>query len=201
MMKLYLNPASPFARKVRISALELALTERIELIEVSLSPVQPHHGLRSHNPLGKIPALVTEADEALYDSPVICEYLDALAGGDHLWPAAGPGRWRALRRQALADGLADAAILMRYELLIRPEGLRWSEWLDGQRLKVRTALEALEAEPLDGPFDIGAISIMCALEYLEFRFPEERWREGRPQLAAWHARLSLRPSVASTRPA
>ena len=201
MMKLYLNPASPFARKVRISALELALTERIELIEVSLSPVQPHHGLRSHNPLGKIPALVTEADEALYDSPVICEYLDALAGGDRLWPAAGAARWRALRRQALADGLAEAAILMRYELVIRPEELRWSEWLDGQRLKVRTALDALEAEPLDGPFDIGAISIVCALEYLEFRFPEERWREGRPQLAAWHERLRRRPSVASTRPA
>ena len=201
MMKLFFSPASPFARKVRISALELGLAERIEVIEVSLSPVQPHHGLRSHNPLGKIPALVTEAGEALYDSPVICEYLDALAGGDHLWPAAGPGRWRALRRQALADGLADAAILMRYELLIRPEGLRWSEWLDGQRLKVRTALEALEAEPLDGPFDIGAISIMCALEYLEFRFPEERWREGRPQLAAWHEGLSHRPSVVATRPA
>ena len=201
MMKLYLNPASPFARKVRISALELALAERIELIEVSLSPVQPHHGLRSHNPLGKIPALLTEADEALYDSPVICEYLDALAGGDRLWPAAGAARWRALRRQALADGLAEAAILMRYELVIRPEALRWSEWLDGQRLKVRTALDALEAEPLDGPFDIGAISIVCALEYLEFRFPEERWREGRPQLAAWHERLRRRPSVASTRPA
>ena len=201
MMKLYLNPASPFARKVRISALELGLAERIELIEVSLSPVQPHHGLRSHNPLGKIPALLTEADEALYDSPVICEYLDALAGGDRLWPAAGAARWRALRRQALADGLAEAAILMRYELVIRPEALRWSEWLDGQRLKVRTALDALEAEPLDGPFDIGAISIVCALEYLEFRFPEERWREGRPQLAAWHERLRRRPSVASTRPA
>ncbi len=201
MMKLYLNPASPFARKVRISALELALAERIELIEVSLSPVQPHHGLRSHNPLGKIPALLTEANEALYDSPVICEYLDALAGGDRLWPAAGAARWRALRRQALADGLAEAAILMRYELVIRPEALRWSEWLDDQRLKVRTALDALEAEPLDGPFDIGAISIVCALEYLEFRFPEERWREGRPQLAAWHERLRRRPSVASTRPA
>ncbi len=201
MMKLFFSPASPFARKVRISALELGLAERIELIEVSLSPVQPHHGLRSHNPLGKIPALVTEADEALYDSPVICEYLDALAGGDRLWPAAGAARWRALRHQALADGLADAAILMRYELVIRPEGLRWSEWLDGQRLKVRTALDALEAEPLEGPFDIGAISIVCALQYLEFRFPEVRWREGRPQLAGWHEGVSLRPSVASTRPA
>ena len=200
MMKLFFSPPSPFARKVRISALELGLAERIELIEVSLSPVQPHHGLRSHNPLGKIPALVTEADEALYDSPVICEYLDALAGGDRLWPAAGAARWRALRHQALADGLADAAILMRYELVIRPEGLRWSEWLDGQRLKVRTALDALEAEPLEGPFDIGAISIVCALEYLEFRFPEERWRERRPQLAAWHESLSRRPSVVSTRP-
>ncbi len=201
MMKLYFNPASPFARKARISALELGLAERIELVALTLTPVQPHHGLRAHNPLGKIPALVTDADEALYDSPVICEYLDALAGGGRLWPAAGPARWRALRRQALADGLADAAILMRYELVVRPEALRWSEWLEGQRLKVRTALDALEAEPLDGPFDIGAISIVCALEYFEFRFPEERWREGRPQLAAWHEGLSHRPSVVATRPA
>ncbi len=199
-MKLYCNALSPFARKVRISALELALAERIELIEVTLSPVQPHHGLRAHNPLGKIPALLTDAKEALYDSPVICEYLDTLAGADRLWPAAGAARWRALRQQALADGLVEAAILMRYEQVIRPEALRWSEWLDGQRLKIRTALDALEAEPLAGPFDIGAISIVCALDYLELRFPEERWREGRPQLSAWHEALSRRPSVAATRP-
>ena len=200
-MKLYASSTSPFVRKVRISALELGLAARIEEVPISLSPVNPHAALREHNPLGKIPALITDTGEALYDSAVICEYLDALAGGSRLYPAEGPARWRALRRQALADGLAEAAILMRYELVIRPEALRWSEWLDGQRLKVRTALDALEAEPLDGPFDIGAISIVCALEYFEFRFPEERWREGRPQLAAWHERLSRRPSVASTRPA
>lgn len=199
-MKLYFSPTSPFARKVRISALELGLTERLELIEVTLSPVQPHDGLRAHNPLGKIPALLSDTGEALFDSPVICEYLDALAGGNRLYPAASAARWRALRRQALADGMTDAAVLMRYELVVRPEALRWREWLDGQRLKIRTGLDALEAEPLDGPFDIGAISILCALDYLALRFPEERWGEGRPRLSAWHKALSARPSLASTRP-
>ncbi len=200
-MKLFSSPTSPFARKVRVSALELGLAERIELLEVSLSPVNPHAGLREHNPLGKIPALLTDAGETLYDSPVICEYLDALVGGNHLWPAGGAARWRALRRQALADGITDAAVLVRYEHAARPAQLRWTEWTDGQWLKIRTALEALEQESLDGPFDIGAISVACALGYLAFRFPQERWSERLPRLGAWYAAVCERPSLAATRPA
>lgn len=200
-MKLYFSPASPYARKVRISALELGLSERIELLPVTLSPVSPHAQLREHNPLGKIPALLTDSGEALYDSPVICEYLDALAGGGRLWPAAGPGRWPALRRQALADGITDAAVLVRYEQTVRPEALRWNEWIEGQRLKIRTALAVLETESLEGPFDIGAISIACALGYLDLRFPQERWRDQRPHLANWFAALAQRPSLVATAPA
>ena len=200
-MKLYFSPASPYARKVRVSALELGLAERIELLPVTLSPVSPNAQLREHNPLGKIPVLLTDSGEALYDSPVICEYLDALAGGGRLWPAAGPARWRALRRQALADGITDAAVLVRYEQTVRPEALRWSEWIEGQRLKIRTALAELERESLEGPFDIGAISIACALGYLDLRFAEERWREHQPRLAGWLATLAQRPSLASTTPA
>ena len=200
-MKLYFTPASPYARKVRVNALELALNERIELLPVTLSPVSPHAQLREHNPLGKIPTLLTDSGEALYDSPVICEYLDALAGGGRLWPAAGPVRWRALRRQALADGITDAAVLVRYEQTVRPEALRWNEWIEGQRLKIRTALAVLETESLEGPFDIGAISIACALGYLDLRFPEERWRDHRPRLANWFAALAQRPSLVSTAPA
>ncbi len=199
-MKLYTSSASPFVRKVRISALELGLAERIEEVPISLSPVNPHAALREHNPLGKIPALITDTGEALYDSAVICEYLDALAGGNRLYPAEGPARWRALRRQALADGITDAAVLVRYEQAARPAALRWPEWIDGQWLKVRTALDALEGESLDGPFDIGAISIACALGYIDLRFSEERWRERRPRLATWLAGVSERPSVAATRP-
>ena len=199
-MQLYSSPASPFARKVRVSAHELGLDARLQLINITLSPVNPHAGLRTHNPLGKIPALVTDSGETLYDSPVICEYLDALAGGGRLIPTAAAARWTALRRQALADGLTDATVLVRYEQAVRPAALRWQDWIEGQFLKVRTALDALEQEDLEGPFDIGAVSLACALGYLDFRFAEEHWRETRPRLAAWYDAVSRRPSLAATRP-
>ncbi len=199
-MQLYSNPASPFVRKVRVSAHELRLTGRIELLDITQSPVNPHRELRAHNPLGKIPALITDAGESLYDSAVICEYLEALAGGNRLFPAPGPARWTALRRQALADGMADAAVLVRYEQTARPATLQWQDWIEAQFLKIRTALDALESENLDARCDIGAISIACALDYLDLRFPGERWRETRPRLGAWHAALSERPSLAATRP-
>jgi glutathione S-transferase len=199
-MQLFTNPNSPFARKVRVSALELGLADRLENLEVTSSPVDPHSGLRERNPLGKIPALVTDAGETLYDSPVICEYLDVLAGGGRLFPPHGPARWRALRRQALADGIADAAVLVRYETAARPVPLQWREWLDGQWLKIHTALDALERDTLDGPFDIGAISIACAIGYLDLRFPQEPWRQSRPRLARWLDALAERASLAATRP-
>lgn len=199
-MQMYSSPTSPFARKARVTALELGLDARITLINISLSPVNPHRELRVHNPLGKLPALITDAGETLYDSPVICEYLDTLAGGGRIFPASGPARWTALRRQALADGLTDATVLVRYETAVRPTSLQWREWIEGQFLKVRTALDALESEDLGGAFDIGTLSVACALGYLDFRFPDERWRETRPRLATWYAATSERPSLASTRP-
>lgn len=199
-MQMYSSPTSPFARKARVTALELGLDARITLINISLSPVNPHRELRVHNPLGKLPALITDAGETLYDSPVICEYLDTLAGGGRIFPASGPARWTALRRQALADGLTDATVLVRYETAVRPTSLQWREWIEGQFLKVRTALDALESEDLGGAFDIGTLSVACALGYLDFRFPDERWRETRPRLATWCAAISERPSLASTRP-
>ncbi|MDE2262775.1 MAG: glutathione S-transferase [Gammaproteobacteria bacterium] len=199
-MKLYFNPASPYVRKVRVTAHELGLSDKIELISVSLTPVSPHAGVRSSNPVGKIPALITEEGTALYDSPVICEYLEALAGGNRIFPAAGPVRWTALRRQALADGIMDAAVLTRYEQAVRPKELRWQEWADGQLLKIRTALDALEREELQDVFDIGTISVACALGYLDLRFADEGWRKSRPRLAAWAAAIGKRPSLAATAP-
>lgn len=199
-MQLFTNPNSPFARKVRVSALELGLAGRIESLDVTSSPVDPHSGLRERNPLGKIPALITDDGETLYDSPVICEYLDALCGGGRLFPANGPARWSALRRQALADGIADAAVLVRYETAARPVPLQWREWLDGQWLKIRTALDALERDTLDGALDIGAISIACALGYLDLRFSQEPWRQSHPRLSSWLGALAARESFAATRP-
>lgn len=197
-MKLYFNPASPFVRKVRVTAHELGVSERIELISIALTPVSPHDALRSDNPLGKIPALVLDDGTVLYDSPVICEYLDTLVGGNRIFPASGAARWTALRRQALADGVMDAAVLTRYEEAVRPKELRWQNWVDGQFLKIRTALDSLERENLDGTFNIGTIAIACALSYLDLRFEGEGWRTSRPRLAAWAAALAKRPSLAAT---
>ncbi|HTX06269.1 MAG TPA: glutathione S-transferase [Steroidobacteraceae bacterium] len=199
-MQLYFSPTSPYVRKVRISAQELGFGEKIELISIALTPINPDDALRSSNPLGKIPTLITDDGDALYDSPVICEYLDALAGGHRLFPAAGPARWRALRRQALADGILDAAVLLRYEQTLRPKELRWQEWVDGQWLKMRTGLDALEREHLEGAFDIGAVSIACALGYLDFRYASEGWRASRPRLTAWAGGISQRPSLRATVP-
>ena len=199
-MQLYFNPASPYVRKVRVTAHELGLGGRIELTSISLSPVSPHEGVRSSNPIGKIPTLVTDDGMTLYDSPVICESLDALAGGNRIFPAPGTARWTALRRQALGDGIMDAAVLTRYEQGVRPKELRWDAWVDGQFLKVRTALDALEREDLAGAFDIGAISIACALGYLDLRFAGEGWRTSRPRLAAWLQSVSQRPSLTATMP-
>ncbi len=199
-MQLYFNPASPYVRKVRVTAHELGLGDKIELISVSLTPVSPHDAVRSSNPIGKIPALITDDGAALYDSPVICEYLEALAGGNRIFPAPGATRWTALRRQALADGIMDAAVLTRYEQAVRPQELRWQSWVEGQLLKIRTALDALERENLEEALDIGTISIACALGYLDLRFATESWRTSRPRLAAWIAAIGRRPSLVATAP-
>lgn len=199
-MKLYFNPASPYVRKVCVTAHELGLAGKIELISISLTPVSPHDELRCSNPIGKIPALILEDGSALYDSPVICEYLDALAGGNRIFPVPGPARWTALRRQALADGIMDAAVLTRYEQAVRPRELRWQDWADAQFLKIRTTLDALEQESLQDTIDIGTLSIACALGYLDLRFAGEGWRASRPRLAQWAAAIGKRPCLMETSP-
>jgi glutathione S-transferase len=201
-MKLWYSPASPFARKVRAAALELGLEARIALAQVTVAPSKPNLELARQNPLIKIPALETDDGSVLYDSRVICEYLDALAGGGRLFPAAGAARWQALRRQALGDGVLDAGILRRYELAQRPEALRWADWLAGQQAKVDHGLDAAEREAggWNGEFDIGHLTLACALGWIDFRFPDSGWRATRPRLAAWFARVSARPSLAQTVP-
>jgi len=201
-MKLYVNPASPFGRKASVVIAELGLDARVKQELATVSPVSRNNEIARDNPLVKIPTLVLDDGSTLFDSPVICEYLDSLSGTPRFFPAEGPARWTALRRQALADGLMDAAVLLRYEQALRPEPLRWVDWMAGQQAKIMAALDAMEVEaPSFGDgFDIGHIAIACAIGYLDLRFGHFGWRDGRPRLAAWFAEVSKRPSLVSTFP-
>jgi glutathione S-transferase len=203
MMKLRFAAASPFVRKVVVVSLETGLSERIERVSTSVSPVRPNEEMARENPLIKVPALTTDDGTVLYDSPVICEYLDTLHEGPKLFPPSGAPRWTALRQQALADGLLEAAILVRYENL-RPQEMRWQDWVESQMRRVRGALAALEIETeagaLGGPLTIGHVTVGCALGYLDFRFANEEWRMRRRQLAVWFEDFSRRKSMQLSAP-
>ena len=200
-MKLHWSPRSPFVRKVMILAHETSLTDRLTLIRTVVAMSDPNIPLMDDNPLGKIPTLVLEDGTILYDSPVICEYLDTLHGGKRLFPQSGPGKWIALRRQALGDGLMDLLVLWRNERT-KPAEKHTKTWLDAFALKFDRCLAALESEAgdLTHGFDIGHIAIGDALSYIDFRFPDLDWRAGHPRLAAWHAGFESRPSVKATSP-
>jgi glutathione S-transferase len=199
-MKLRHNPASPFVRKVMVVAHELGLADKIELLDTVVSPVTTNATLASENPLMKIPALVTDDGQVLFDSPVICEYLDSLAGGGKMFPVPGKARWTALRQQALGDGILDALILCRYEIAARPEDKRFAGWTDGQMRKAHQGLAALEAEDLSGPQTIGTVTAACTLGYLDFRFPNDGWRSRHPKLAAWYKTVEASPAMQATKP-
>ncbi|MEM9493424.1 MAG: glutathione S-transferase [Myxococcota bacterium] len=201
-MKLHYSPTSPFVRKVLIAAHELGLADRIEQVRARASPDQLNQTLNRDNPLGKVPTLITDDGQALYDSRVICEYLDSLHGGAQLFPVATPARFQVLARQALADGIMDAAVLLRYETFLRPEAARWDEWIAGQTGKFERGLDRLdsEADRLGDSIDIGTIAVACALGYLDLRYTDLAWRDGRPQLSAWMERFAARPSYRATSP-
>lgn len=203
-MKLFHSPSSPFVRKCVVVAMEHGLEERIERIAAAPSVLNRLPELEAANPLGKVPALQAQDGTWLFDSPVICEYLDSLAGGGML-PAQGPARWRVLTLQALADGALDAAVLLRYEQALRPEALRWDQWQAGQRAKIVGAVDMFERSLGDPPGDadkpdLGAIAAGCLLGYLDFRHPDIGWRTDRPALAAWYERFAERASMRATVP-
>jgi len=176
-------PASPFGRKCKISAHILGLMDKIEITRANSA--DPEDSLRRENPLGKIPVLMLDDGTALYDSRVICEYLDRLAGGGKLFPA-GDARWPALTLQALGDGMTDASILQVYEKRFRPEEKYHQDWVGHQQEKVQRALRWLEANApaKRAQPHIGDIALACALGYLDFRF-EGAWRSGHPGLVSW----------------
>jgi len=191
--------ASPFGRKVRIAAAVCGLEEKIETVIADTT--DPADSLRTQNPLGKIPALILEDGTAIYDSPVIVEFLDAAAGGGVVIPV-GKGRIPALTMQALADGVMDASLLRVYEGRYRAPEMHNQRWLDNQRSKVERGLAAFEASPpaLSAPPHVGQIALACALGYLDLRF-EGGWRASHPRLVAWLDDFSEKtPSFAATRP-
>lgn len=201
-MKLYYASASPFVRKVTATAIETGLDKKIERVPTTVVPVKPNTDLGRENPLMKVPTLVTDGGEILFDSRVICEFLDSLHDGRKLIPASGGERWRVLRLQALADGLMDAGILYRYEQALRPPEKHWSDWLDGQAKKATQTLDMLEAESdgLTGPINLGQITVGCALGWFEFRKPIGDIRAGRPKLFRWYDEFAKRPSMQATVP-
>jgi len=200
-MKLAYSPASPYVRKVNVCAEELGLASRIENVPTKVLPSEPNREYGRSAPLMKVPSLTLDDGTVLFDSIVICEYLDSLAGGGKLFPASGNARWKALRLHALANGILDAAILARYETFLRPEALRWDAWTQGQLTKVDQALDHLEKHAGDlAAFDVGTIAVGCALGYLDFRFADRRWRDARPALAAWYEKTAQRESFKKTVP-
>jgi glutathione S-transferase len=201
-MKLFYSPTSPYVRKVMVTALELGLDSRIERMPATVSPIARDENVARANPTGKLPTMILDDGTTLFDSIVICEYLDSVADRPRLFPPNGSARFRALREHAIGDGILDAALLARYEGTLRPAELRWQAWLDGQLRKVATGLDLVEAEceGFGDRLDIGTLTIACALGYLDFRFGDLQWRNGRARAARWFERVSARPSLRDTVP-
>jgi glutathione S-transferase len=196
-MKLTFSPASPFARKVRICAIELGLIDKIELVPATVAPGTPNEAYAHDvNPLRKLPALILDDGTVLVDSFVICEYLDDLAG-NKLIPASGAARWKVKSEHSMLQGMLDAMLLCRYEKLLRPEALRWQVWYDDQWDRAWQGFARFEAQPdvLARPLDITQIALACALGYADFRFPDCNWRNSFPKLAAFNEKMLQRPSV------
>ncbi|TVP73497.1 MAG: glutathione S-transferase [Rhodobacteraceae bacterium] len=201
-MTLYHSQSSPYVRKVMVLAHEAGLARDITLVEnASGSPLDPGRIPVAANPLGKIPVLVRSDGSALYDSRVICQYLDARAQSG-FYPD-GRRKWDALVLEATADGILDAALLMVYEHRLRPEALQFPAYVEGQWSKIARSLDLIEDRwmaYLAGPLCIGQIALACALGYLDLRHDARGWQQDRPALAAWQVRIAARDSLRATAP-
>lgn len=196
-MKLLYQTHSPYARKVLVAAHETGLAGQLDVIHHETSPTRRNEAVYAVNPLGKVPVLLLDDGEVLFDSGVICEYIDGLHGGPKLIPMHTAGRYGVLRMQALAQGIADAGIAARWDIERRPEALRWPVLVDAYRGKIAATCDYLEREIDEGAVDLGTIALATALSWIEFREVYD-FRAGRPRLAAWYERFSSRPSMQAT---
>ena len=198
-MKLRYSPTSPFVRKVTVTLHEIGLIDGVEMIVTNVS--DPASDIAKDNPVGKVPALIADDGAVYMESAMICEYLDSLHDGPKLIPAEGPARWRALRLQALCDGILDSAVGRVMETR-RPEEKQWDGLHKRRRTGIECTLDLLESEAgdLDDEANAGTIALGCALGYHELRFPDEAWRGNRPKLAAWYEKFAARPSMRATVP-
>jgi glutathione S-transferase len=202
-MRLFFSPASPYVRKVLVAAHERGVAGKVENLPSAAWPVKRDPNIVKHNSTGKVPCVLLEDDTPLFDSRVICAYVDSIGeAGESLYPAA--TRFTVLTLEALADSILDAALLHRYENALRPEDKRWDEWSRGQMEKIDSGLDDLEGRwfgTLSQTFNAGSIAVACLLGYLDFRFPSKDWRESRPELARWYEGSAKRPSMIETWPA
>jgi glutathione S-transferase len=199
-MKLHWSPRSPFVRKVMVVVHELGLADRVTCLRTVAASTKPHAELMQNNPLSKIPTLVLDDGTVIYDSPVICQYLDSLDPVPKLHPIEPKARLVALRRQALGDGFLDMLVLLRDERLRANPSEVHKASAAVRKAAVLKSLDQ-EAENLAAaPFGIGHVAIGCALSYLDFRYADEDWRKGHPRIAGWHATFAARPSVRATEP-
>jgi glutathione S-transferase len=201
-MKLFHSTTSPYVRKVMVTAIEKGLDGKIEKLSTGASPIKREGELPKSNPLGKVPCLITDDGRALFDSRVICAYIDSLKSPP-LIPADGKERFDSMTLEALGDGFLDAGLLLRYESTLRPEAKRWDDWLGGQMAKITGAMDALEttyAGQLTRPLTVGQIAVACALGWFDFRYGHVDWRTGRPKLAAFAKSIGERASMKATMP-
>jgi glutathione S-transferase len=197
-MKLTFSPASPFARKVRIAAIELGLIDRIAFVPTTVAPGTPNVEYAKITPVKKLPVLILDNGDVVLDSYVIVEYLDELAGGGMLVPASGPLRWKIKSDHSLLQGMLDSMLLCRYEAMVRPKELHWKAWADDHWNRARSGMARFEHEVdamLARPLDIAQIGLVCVLGYADFRFADCGWRKAYPKLDAFHQKMLERPSV------
>ena len=199
-MKLLYSATSPFVRKVSIVLIETGLSDRVE--NVPTNPWDPQSDLSAQNPIGKVPTLISAQGTEIFDSSVICEFLDNLHAGSKMFPIDAEGRITANQFQSLADGMMDAAVLGFIENSRRPKDRRWGEWSDRQLAAITRSLNWLEErhQTLNQTSDIGTISVACALGYLDFRFADLEWRRHHERLAEWFEQFAQRESIRATAP-